>query len=145
MQPFSTKPGHAFRQDKVYKVILSANNQNQINSLRSITTILLLTSFLVLQYARQVSYWECRLSNYFKTENQKCDCEKLIKLNASQEEPFPVPAVHNHSHLDESFYPSRIIATEGMYNTETLSWSFPGHSFIERIIPGRLDRPPNRS
>lgn len=110
--------------------------------MRSITTILLLTSFLVLQYARQLSYWECRLSNSFKTESQKCDCEKLVKQAARQDEAFPVPAVHNHFHLDESYYPSRNISTEGINHATVSAWFPAGFIFIGKVIPGRLDRPP---
>jgi hypothetical protein len=113
--------------------------------LRSITTILLLTSFLALQYAWQVGYWECRLSNYFKAENQKCDCQNLIKQAAAgQDESSPMSAVHNHFHVDDSFYPPCIISTEGIYNTKIFFGSSPGYTFIERIIPGRLDRPPQK-
>jgi len=33
MQPFSTKPGPPFQQNDVYKIILSASNQNHTSSI----------------------------------------------------------------------------------------------------------------
>jgi hypothetical protein len=110
--------------------------------MRSITIMLMLTSFLVLQYARQVSYWECRLSNYFKTASQKCDCEKLVKQVEGQGETSPVPVVHNHFHLDESFYPSRIISAEEIYCAAISAWCLARQFFTGKIIPARVDHPP---
>jgi hypothetical protein len=82
--------------------------------------------------------------NYLKTENQKCDCEKLIKQEGKTA-PSPVPAIHNHFHLDESFYPSRIISTEGFCNTEISVRCLARHVFMEKIMLSRLDRPPQIS
>lgn len=114
----------------------------QIFQLRKIITILLLTNFLVFQYARQVSYWECRVFNYFKTENQKCDCEKLIKVITGQTKPSPDPVIHNHFQLDESFYPSATITeTNNLYSC-FFNWSKAREIFICKMAPGRLDRPP---
>ena len=113
--------------------------------LRSIITILLLINFLVFQYARQLNYWECRLSNNLKTENEKCDCEKLIKVVTGQTKPFPAPLVHNHFHVDESFYPSSSIIETRIFYSSLPTRFIARKIFIPKIISGRLDRPPQMS
>jgi hypothetical protein len=110
--------------------------------LKKTTTILLLASFLVFQFARQVSYWECRLSNSFKAGNEKCDCEQLSNQVSDQSEPFPISAHHNHIHVDETFYPAY---THTIKKSFVLKQSSPGSMlqvFINRIMASRLDRPP---
>lgn len=129
MQPFSCTPGHFV-------------SGNQLFQLRKIITILLLTNFLVFQYARQVSYWECRIFNYLKTENQKCDCEKISKMIAGQTQSSPVSAIHNHFHLDESFYPSFSIPEMGYYYASQFTRQMPREDSICKRGTGRLDRPP---
>lgn len=129
MQPFSSRLSPFVRHTKYFQ-------------LRKLITILLLTNFLLFQYARQVSYWECSISNYFRTENQKCDCEKLIKVVAGQTKSSPVPAVHNHFHLDESFYPSASITDTGNFYAYLSNWCVSREIFIGRMIARRLDRPP---
>ncbi len=110
--------------------------------LKKFITILLLTHFLVFQYARQFSYWECRLSNYFNTENEKCDCEKLVKAITGQAQPSPTPIAHNHFHLDESFYPSFSVAETGNVYINLFTRFINRNVFINTMIPGRLDHPP---
>jgi hypothetical protein len=129
MQPFSYTPGHFI-------------SGNQIFQLRKMLTILLLANFLVFQYARQVTYWECRFFNYLKTENKKCDCEKISKLIAGQTKSFPVPALHNHFHLDESFYPSFSIHDMGYNQASHFTSRDPRQKSACKRGAGRLDRPP---
>lgn len=122
----------------LHELLLSA----KYLQLKKFITILLLINFLVFQYARQLSYWECRLSDYFKPENEKCDCEKLIKVIIGQTRPPSIPIAHNHFHVDESFYPSAVIAETETFYTSLFARFMRRTIFINKIIPGRLDRPP---
>jgi len=108
--------------------------------LKKLTTILLLASFLVFQYARQISYWECRLSNSFKVTNEKCDCEQLSNQLSDQSEP--VPAHNNHFHVDETFYPAFTLAIKKSFVIQQSSLGMTLQVFINKIIASRLDRPP---
>jgi hypothetical protein len=118
----------------------SCSNQLQL-SIEEVTTILLLASFLVFQYARQVSYWECRLSNSFKVSNEKCDCEQMINQVTDQSEP-QVPVHHNHFHVDETFFPACALAIKKSFDMQQSSQGMMLQVFINRIIASRLDRPP---
>jgi hypothetical protein len=124
----------------VYKKIPVATNCNF--PLKKLTTILLLASFLVFQYARQVSYWECRLSNSFKISNEKCDCEQMINQVSDQSEPLPFPAHHNHFHVDETFFPACTLTIKKSFDTQQSSTGMMLQVFINKIIASRLDRPP---
>jgi len=110
--------------------------------LKKITTILLLASFLVFQYARQVSYWECRVSNSFKANNEKCDCEQLVDQVADQGEPFPASAHNNHFHVDDGFYPAGAVAIKKSIVINQSSRGMTLTVFLNNIIASRLERPP---
>lgn len=69
-----------------------------------LTSILLIFLFALSQYAKQLSYIECRISNAFKADAVKCDCEtKLVQVNPSSPEQ-PEGLVHFHVHIDDIFF-----------------------------------------
>ncbi|MGB4845701.1 MAG: hypothetical protein WBP16_14640 [Ferruginibacter sp.] len=69
-----------------------------------LTSIVLICLFALSQYAKQLSYIECRISNTFKADAVKCDCEtKLVQDNPSSPED-PVGLVHFHVHIDDVFF-----------------------------------------
>jgi hypothetical protein len=70
---------------------------------RKLSAILLISLFAFSQYARQLSYLECKFSNTFKTGPAKCDCEKQSGFGNQASSPAPVPATHTHIHPDEFF------------------------------------------
>jgi len=110
--------------------------------LKKVTTILLLASFMVFQYARQVTYWECTVSNSFKVSNEKCDCEQMINQVTDQSEPFPVPVHHNHFHVDETFFPACTLIIKKSFDMQQSSPGMMLQVFINKSIASRLDRPP---
>ena len=73
------------------------------NRVRKLSTILLLSIFAFSQYARQLSYLECKFSNTFKTNSVKCDCEKQAGLDKNDDNQSPVSKIHTHIHPDEFF------------------------------------------
>jgi hypothetical protein len=131
--PFRTRP-------VLHEIVYNSINLRLKNGI----TILLLINFLVFQYARQLSYWECRLSNSFKTKNEKCDCEKMVTSIAGSPKSQGTPVTHNHFHVDESFFPAWIIEPASFYT------QLPGRLmikvfFIPALIPRSIDRPPGIS
>lgn len=112
--------------------------------LKNCATILLLISFLVFQYARQLSYWECRLFNSFRAGNETCDCEALVKTITGPSNAEQLPAAHNHVHIDESFYPARIDGTISFY-TQLPARPMTKNYFIPARLPRSIDRPPQIS
>ncbi|MBC7873564.1 MAG: hypothetical protein H7Y01_06200 [Ferruginibacter sp.] len=68
-----------------------------------LSAILLISLFAFSQYARQLSYLECKFSNTFKTGPAKCDCEKQSGFSNQASGPSPVSATHTHIHTDEFF------------------------------------------
>ncbi|MEO7983584.1 MAG: hypothetical protein ABI688_05855 [Bacteroidota bacterium] len=71
--------------------------------MRKLSAILLLSIFTFSQYARQLSYLECKLSNTFKFNSVKCDCEKQAGLDKKDNNQSPSSKTHTHIHLDEFF------------------------------------------
>ena len=59
--------------------------------------------FILSQYARQISYLECQLSNRFTTAELRCDCEKKLDTSETPEKELPVNT-HRHIHADEYFF-----------------------------------------
>ena len=71
--------------------------------MRKLSAILLISIFAFSQYARQLSYLECKFSNTFKTATTKCDCEKQSGFDKKDGKEPPVSKIHTHIHLDEFF------------------------------------------
>jgi hypothetical protein len=105
----------------------------------SLAFIALLT---VSQYARQLSYLQCRLINNFNTTAQHCDCEKKSAEVQPNGKEFPVTKVSIHSYLDE-FYTQ--VKTNALFDhlSLLLPASFLQHSAV--VCKGsdvRLYKPP---
>lgn len=63
----------------------------------------MICAFALSQYARQLSYLECRLGNSFKESSTRCDCEKILQSPAPADETIPAAKTHAHFHPDEFF------------------------------------------
>jgi hypothetical protein len=70
---------------------------------KKLSAILLISIFAFSQYARQLSYLECKFSNSFKVNTLKCDCEKQGGFDKEASTQLPVSKTHTHSHFDELF------------------------------------------
>jgi hypothetical protein len=71
---------------------------------QKIASILLICLFALSQYAKQLSYIECKLSNNFKAENAKCDCETKLAQDTSSAPDQPANTTHFHLHADEIYF-----------------------------------------
>lgn len=76
--------------------------------MRKLSAILLLCIFVFSQYARQLSYFECKFSNTFKVSSSKCDCEKLAGFENKDTNEAPLSKIHTHIHPDEFFNLNKI-------------------------------------
>ena len=119
-------------------------NNNPQGSFRvtQITTILLLACFLVFQYGRQISYWECRFSNTFKTSSEKCDCGQMVNDITDQSDSNPIPVHHKHLHLDDTFCPPFIAVLKETYLLLQVKSGIMLPVYITLNLPSRLDKPP---
>ncbi len=80
--------------------------------MQKFASILLICLFVFSQYAKQLSYIECKLSNKFKPDTAKCDCEtKLIQDNSSVPEQ-PANTTHFHVHADDVYFIEQNTVTE---------------------------------
>jgi hypothetical protein len=77
-------------------------NQAKLTIFRKINCIILLFAFLLLQYARHISYLQCQAANYFAPSSPTCDCNKAFTEKSPADGSQPVP-VHHHTHLEEYY------------------------------------------
>ena len=77
--------------------------------MRKLSAILLLCIFVFAQYARQLNYLECKLSNTFKVNSSKCDCDNLAGFENKDTNEPPLSKIHTYIHLDEFFSFNEII------------------------------------
>jgi len=56
------------------------------------------------QYAKQLSYVECKLSNTFKAETAKCDCETILSQDNTGTPEQPANTAHFHVHIDDVYF-----------------------------------------
>jgi len=121
----------------------STQNQNHSRPVKKLSAILLLIStFTFSQWARQLSYLECKFFNAFRTETAKCDCEKLAGLD-KEDTGQPSPALHYHFHPDEFFFPGKKIAITPVF--KLLRHPLHTHTGVDELKghhPGPW-RPPN--
>lgn len=89
---------HPFLKSSVY---LQAKLQPK---LRKGTAIFAILVFLLSQYARQISYIECRLANTFTPASLRCDCEKKLTDENAADSNKPIKE-HRHIHADDYFFP----------------------------------------
>jgi hypothetical protein len=79
--------------------------------MRRFFAFILLLLFAITQNTRQISYWECEISEYFRPGTQKCDCTRLVQETKNSAEPLSLPSRHHHAHPDELYD-----ATESLYH-----------------------------
>jgi len=78
-------------------------NQTNRDRVRKFSAILLVCLFTFSQYARHLSYLECKILNTLQPVSKKCDCEKIAGFDKPGEVPFSAPKIHLHIHVDEFF------------------------------------------
>ena len=118
-------------------------NQNiQPSFLRKLTAILLVITFAISQYAKQASYLECVLFNYFKAPAQLCDCMKIISESKAATDHSPVPSAHNHLHIDESYLLPFSITRLRYYGDGVITSFLTTISQLEDGVENKQYRPP---
>lgn len=80
--------------------------------MQKIASILLICLFACSQYAKQLSYIECKLSNKFKPDTVKCDCETKLAQDNSSAPDQPANTTHFHVHADEVYFLEQCSHTE---------------------------------
>ncbi|HLG39396.1 MAG TPA: hypothetical protein VI461_06995 [Chitinophagaceae bacterium] len=110
--------------------------------MRKLSAILLIGLFTFSQYARQLSYLECKLSNVFKPNLSKCDCDKKISLVSQDSNPSPASKVQTHIHLDEFFSIAGEVDINSFAKSLAKAACLNGDDECEGNIL-RLWRPPN--
>lgn len=111
---------------------------------RKCTTIVLFLSFFALQYARQISYLQCRYANYSRPTGSKCDCGQIL-IAGTQPGSFDLfPPDHQHLHLDEWF--STFLCQEFYDRTMAVhtTWYVANKTAITTGIRTNPDHPPRR-
>lgn len=137
---------HPFIHQPVYPGIKAPSFFNQnlyLRQVRHLSAILLISIFAFSQYARQLSYLECKISNTFKTNTTKCDCEKQADFDKQDDKQPPGPTAHTHIHLDEFFAVAREVALHSYYkNIKMNLFHLPAEDECEGNYP-KPWQPPN--
>jgi len=133
MQPFPGMAGQALY------------HNHQLLLVRRFTAIILLAAFAITQYAKQVNYLECKLSNYFKMTAASCDCEKIVHGGKGTADQSPLPLPHNHIHIDESYLSSQTLNRETHLPGHVNVCHIITHSELREGIHDNPDRPPQFS
>ncbi|HEX5651790.1 MAG TPA: hypothetical protein VFX58_01875 [Chitinophagaceae bacterium] len=112
--------------------------------MQKLLAIILLFSFTVSQYARQLAYMECRLNNYLNSSLTDCNCEKVWTQSTTPDES-PLPDSQRHLHPEEWY-----TLVRGDLNEKLLPENIPSHNSILNFIlyPGYgslPERPPGGS
>jgi len=110
---------------------------------RKLSAILLICLFAFSQYARQLSYLECKFSNSFKSNTAKCDCEKQAGLDKEDDNKSTPAKTHTHFHPDEFFSVTKgIIVNTCFIKPAILFVHLPGDDACEGNCPNPW-QPPN--
>jgi hypothetical protein len=104
---------------------------------------ILLSAFIVLQFAKQVSYAECRLTNYFSGPGQQCDCEKIFAENTVQDKSTQLPLSHQHLHIDDMYNFTSFVTEKEWEITVIANHSTTDVNRWTNAITGSIDRPPS--
>ena len=129
MQPFASECGQRLKPGQT--------------SVRKISALILSMAFLAAQYARQISFLECSVSNYFKAGTETCDCEKILVSETSDDQPGPIN--HNHAHIDESYCLSGgAILLSHPSTAKSKDSGYPQFGLHDGIY-GQPDHPPDNS
>jgi hypothetical protein len=104
---------------------------------RNLSAILLISIFAFSQYARQLSYIECKISNTLRSSSLKCDCEKQAGFDKQDNKTGPPAKAHLHIHLDEFFaVPPAEIFSYGFANS-----ALPYLSYYDDELEGEYPAP----
>jgi hypothetical protein len=71
---------------------------------QKIIAITLIGVFALSQYAKQLIYIECKISNNFKQESAKCDCETKLAQDISESPDQPANTTHFHVHANDVYF-----------------------------------------
>ena len=104
--------------------------------MRKLSSILLISLFAFSQYARQLSYLECKFSNTFKLSSDKCDCEKQAGFDKENSDQSPFAKTHTHFHPDEFFNIVKDVKPDNLFKSTGLDLSrLPGDDECSGIYP----------
>jgi len=104
---------------------------------------ILLAAFVVLQFAKQVSYAECRVASYFSGSGQPCDCEKIFVDNIEQNQSTQLPLSHQHLHIDDMYSFANLVTEKEWEITVLANHSTKDVNKWTNAITGSIDRPPS--
>ena len=110
--------------------------------LKIISAILLICTFTLSQYARQLSYLECKFSNLFKSATTQCDCEKKSGITQAGKDGGSTPLIHIHIHPDEFFSRAETVQVSLQPVIQTKGASLPLLIDLSEGIPFPPWRPP---
>jgi hypothetical protein len=109
--------------------------------MRKFTVILLLVAFTTGQYAKQLTYWQCRLSNIVRNDAARCDCEKLIVQTKPSDQPV-LPVNHNHIHIQpDDLYDHAYEATDRRLSGNSSLYKVCQQPSLLAGVSPSIDRP----
>jgi hypothetical protein len=114
-----------------------ANPNQFFLPVRKVYAIVIICIFGFSQYARHISYLECKIRNMAKPAANRCDCEKQAGFEKSGEEQSSAPKAHLHNHLDDFFYRPE----ESDLLPAGLSTIITGHSLPDDELDGNYPNP----
>lgn len=104
---------------------------------------ILLAAFIVMQFAKQVSYAECRVTNYFSGSGKQCDCEKILAEKTGLEKSTQLPVSHQHLHIDDMYSFTNLVTEKEWEITVLANHSNTDVNKWTNAITGSIDRPPS--
>lgn len=105
--------------------------------------LILFAAFVVLQFAKQVSYAECRLTNYFSGTGQPCDCEKILAEKTGLEKSTQLPLSHQHLHIDDMYSFASLVTEKEWEITAASNHIITDVNRWTNAITSSIDRPPS--
>jgi hypothetical protein len=106
--------------------------------LRKFYAILLLAVLAWSQYAKQIIYLECKVSNTFRSFAVKCDCEKKAGFDKSDANSLPSSKSHSHTHPDKLYPVTKAVTPDFSIINNTIS---TGHLLHEDACEGSYCKP----
>ncbi|MBN8676122.1 MAG: hypothetical protein J0L56_18465 [Chitinophagales bacterium] len=104
---------------------------------------ILLAAFIVMQFAKQVSYAECRLTNYFSGSGKQCDCEKILAEKTGLDQSTQQPAGHQHLHIDDMYSFASLVTEKEWRITMAANYITTDVNRWKNAVTGSIDRPPS--
>lgn len=109
--------------------------------MRKISILLLFTAFATGQYAKQLSYWQCKLVNIVLPSSPPCDCERLV-IDTDTDNPLATPVTHTHLHLDDLYDTADVEVNTSFALTFGLYKKSPTSALCEGMS-ALIDKPPS--